>query len=325
VSGPRRSKPSAGSSHGETSSSVARSSRRAAPRIWRSSLNWAGWWRLLNRIFWCQGFPGQADRFGIHGQRKNNEIPGRAVIAATPVTDEDGNPPAAFRHVPYTRRGEQAIAAFQEADHLDAIPRISFGDDVVYGLDAKKQRARGEVLLQPATSDPPIEVSSGEAVYWDNKNGEPFLGATARIIDTLEHPNSVSAGASGDRMSAAVSAGVLEPAIDTAQSAQASNSIEKMLCHQMAGAHFTAMRLLEQSRTPHLPPGEAVRSTNAAARMMDVYQNACLTLQKMKTKGTQRVIVQYQQVKVADGGQAVVAGRVGRGSRGRRGGRKNAQ
>ena len=33
---------------------------------------------------------------------------------------------------------------------------------------------------------------------------------------------------------------------------------------------------------------------------MDVYQNACLTIQKLKTKGTQRVIVQYQQVNVAD-------------------------
>ena len=107
------------------------------------------------------------------------------VIAATPVTHEDGNPPAAFRHVPYTRRGEQAIAAFQEADQLDAIPRLSFGDDVVYGLDAKKQRARGEILLQPPTGSDPIEVSSGEAVCWDNEKGEPFLGATARIIDTL--------------------------------------------------------------------------------------------------------------------------------------------
>ncbi len=47
---------------------------------------------------------------------------------------------------------------------------------------------------------------------------------------------------------------------------------------------------------------------------MDVYQNACLTLQKLKMDGTQRVLVQYQQVNVGPGGQAMVAGRVSRGS-----------
>ena len=45
--------------------------------------------------------------------------------------------------------------------------------------------------------------------------------------------------------------------------------------------------------------------------MMDVYQAGCLTLQKLKTQGTQRVLVQYQQVNVGPGGQAVVAGKVG--------------
>ena len=58
--------------------------------------------------------------------------------------------------------------------------------------------------------------------------------------------------------------------------------------------------------------------------MMEVYQKACLTLQKLKNRGTQRVEVQYQQVNVGPGGQALVAGRVGRGS-GKRGGGKNGQ
>ena len=86
-------------------------------------------------------------------------------------------------------------------------------------------------------------------------------------------------------MTAALDAGVLEPAMDAAVSAQAGNSIEKMLCHQIASLHFTAMRLLEQSGNPDLPPGEVARFTNAAARLMDVYQAGCLTLQKMKTGG----------------------------------------
>ena len=59
---------------------------------------------------------------------------------------------------------------------------------------------------------------------------------------------------------------------------------------------------------------------NAAARLIDAYQSGCLTLQRLKTKGTQRVVVQHQQVHVGDGGQAVVAGRIegGRGGEGER-------
>ena len=220
------------------------------------------------------------------------------------------------------RRGERAIAAFQHAEQQDAIPRISPGDAYIYGREATRARERGRVLLEPTD---PVRVSCGEAMTWDHKQGEASLGATAWIIDTLEHPNTVSAGASGRRTEAARAVGVLEPAIDAAVSARAANALEKMLCHQLAAAHFTAMRLLERSEKsyPDLPPVEVVRLTNAAARMMESFQNGALTLQKLKTGGTQRIAVEYQQVNVATGGQAVVARRVGARAPGR--GRKKAR
>jgi hypothetical protein len=59
-----------------------------------------------------------------------------------------------------------------------------------------------------------------------------------------------------------------------------------------------------------LPPVELCRMTNAAARMFEVYQSACLTLLKLKSRGCQRVVVQHQHVSVGAGGQAVVAARV---------------
>jgi len=61
----------------------------------------------------------------------------------------------------------------------------------------------------------------------------------------------------------------------------------------MAAAHFTVMRLLTTSENDKLQAGEVVKLTNAAARMMEVYQNASLTLQKLKTRGTQRIEVRY--------------------------------
>ena len=78
-----------------------------------------------------------------------------------------------------------------------------------------------------------------------------FKGAHCQIVEYAGEPQFITVllGASGQRMNAALAAGVLEPAVDAAVSAQAENSIEKMLCHQMAGAHFTAMRLFSSVRT----------------------------------------------------------------------------
>jgi hypothetical protein len=55
-----------------------------------------------------------------------------------------------------------------------------------------------------------------------------------------------------------------------------------------------------------LPPFEMVRLSNAASRMMQIYQEALLTLQKIRTGGKQTVVVQH--VEVSEGGQAVIAG-----------------
>ena len=195
------------------------------------------------------------------------------------------------------------------------MPRTEVGDDAVYAANARGARGHARQSLQPAH---PVAVRAGEAVTWENQADERDAGDHAWLIETLEHPTSISVGASGQRMSAALAADVLEPAVDAAASAQAANSLEKMLCHQLAAVHFAAMRLLEQSATPRLPPREVARLTNAAARLIDAYQSGCLTLQKLKTKGMQRVVVQHQQVHVGDGGQAVVAGRIegGRGGEG---------
>src|SRR5262249_14696028 len=170
-----------------------------------------------------------------------------------------------------TSRAEQAIAAIQEAGYYDSVPRTSLSDHEYYPDMARRMRAKAEALLK-APAD--LEVITGEVTTWENRLAETAPGDTARIIDTLEHPTSVNAAASGKRMRAALAADILEPAIDAAQSAQASNSIEKMLCHQMTAAHFSAMRLLEHSARPNLPPVEVARLTNAAARQMGLYQAA---------------------------------------------------
>jgi hypothetical protein len=66
--------------------------------------------------------------------------------------------------------------------------------------------------------------------------------------------------------------------------------------------------MLLNSLTSSLPPVEMARLSNASARMMQIYQEAVLTLQKLRTGGKQTVVVQH--VQVSEGGQAVIAGSV---------------
>ena len=112
--------------------------------------------------------------------------------------------------------------------------------------------------------------------------------------------------ASGAPMTAAPDAGVLVAAIDAENSAGARNSLEKTLCHQMAAAHESAMRPVGRSSDDRLPAVEQARLSNAAARMMQVFQEGFLTLQKIRTGGKQTVVVQH--VNVSGRGQVVVAG-----------------
>jgi hypothetical protein len=63
------------------------------------------------------------------------------------------------------------------------------------------------------------------------------------MVDTLQNPNMINVTASELRvdLAACVWSRVAEAAVDAAESAQAQNSLEKMLCHQMAAMHCAAM------------------------------------------------------------------------------------
>jgi hypothetical protein len=113
-------------------------------------------------------------------------------------------------------------------------------------------------------------------------------------------------------------------AVDAADSIAADNSLEKMLAHQLAVAHEASLRLMDRALSCEaggrsMREGdsvEACRLANTATRLMSVYQDGLLTLQRLRTGGTQTVTVQH--VNVAPGAQAVI-GNVRSGGRRRRG------
>jgi hypothetical protein len=142
----------------------------------------------------------------------------------------------------------------------------------------------------------------------------------APFVDTVRARCDILAiDASRQRMVLADKASALELGLDAAATIQPRNSLEKMLVHQMAAAHVAAMELQAGARellqrykrtscVHQALSVEAGRLMNASARMMGVYQDGLATLAKIRSGGTQTVVVQH--VSVGDGGQAVVAGQV---------------
>ena len=159
------------------------------------------------------------------------------------------------------------------------------------------------------------------------------LGENSRALqfaDTVQNPNYVTVDASRDRLDLAHEAAALESALDASESINATNSLEKMLAHQLAAGHRSAMKLVAEMnrQTGYLANVrgseqdrmnvQVTRLAGATARMMTAFQQGLVTLQRLRTGGQQVVTVQH--VEVRDGGQAIVAGRMKAGGSGKTGG-----
>jgi hypothetical protein len=186
--------------------------------------------------------------------------------------------PAPVPQRPREKRGEKALLALERAAKHTALADAASDPRqvctaILERVEAKREQSAGEALLTPTGT---LVAGVGEVVSWDP--GPDGLGETLHplIYSTLEKPNSASVEASQRRLDASLRAQVLEPAVDAAVSAHASNSIEKMFWHQMAAVHHHAMKHLERSLGDRLPPSEQVRYTNAAARLVDVYREGLL-------------------------------------------------
>ena len=139
-------------------------------------------------------------------------------------------------------------------------------------------------------------------------------------------PGRAAALADNERLALASEARSDELAIDMAESLGAANSAELALAHQMAAAHALSLRLIGRanleiegmSRFNWQGKREAMveiaRLSNAAARLMQTFQQGLFVLAKVRSGGRQTVVVQHVQIN--DGGQAVVAGQVGNSGKG---------
>jgi hypothetical protein len=222
------------------------------------------------------------------------------------------------------RRSADAIWKFQEAYTIQETPPLDFLAHAVKPLEVRRVTEAAEACLDPG----PLVEGAGEAVPRLG-DAEPCDPVRHAMVDTLERPTTIAVRASEQRLRLLDKVGALQAGVDASRTANTRNSIEKMLTHQLAASHRAAMHLLGfipgldgGDRSRSMPVAEVARLANAAARLMDSYANGCLVLQKLQTGGTQRVVVQHQQLAVTQNGPAVVINRPRRPRRRMTGGRE---
>jgi hypothetical protein len=175
-------------------------------------------------------------------------------------------------------RAEYAAAELRKAKHLETRPAFDATDAFFKAREAADARKEADRLLTP----PKDLIGSAETELVPTiEPGKTAPAVRLNMVCTLADPNTISVDASEQRAMAATRVGVLSPALDAIVTANARNSIEKMLCHQLAAVHDAGMDLLirvrETALMGQLPIAEVVRLTNGAARLFDTYQTGCLT------------------------------------------------
>ena len=189
-------------------------------------------------------------------------------------------------------------------------------------LDAEADRA---LAIETHIREPLIVGTGGEVARGST---EPCL-----YVDTMmQYPDMVAVDASRQRLGLAKKSGGLALALDVAATIRASNTLEKMVSHQIGAAHIAAMGLqaeamaligefVNSDRRYSILTTEAARLINSSARMMDVTQRGMVAINRIRNSGRQTMVVQH--VHINNGSQAVVAGQVKsrrRGGRAKRGG-----
>jgi hypothetical protein len=107
-----------------------------------------------------------------------------------------------------------------------------------YSGAADDLKLADEMLAQARTKQLPstrTKIGAGGELIDREKVG-------SHLVDTVAHPDYVTAEASSDRLALASQAGSLSLALDAADTIQAQDGLEKMIVHQMAALHYGMMR-----------------------------------------------------------------------------------
>jgi hypothetical protein len=150
-----------------------------------------------------------------------------------PLADLAPGPPVPTSNVTRLPAGQTLLmAARVEAEAAKSDPEPA---------EAARQRAR-EAVEQVRAPVEQVTAIGGELVPM----GDTPAGLALR--DTLELPDAIAADASRMRLEPAHQAGVLETAVDAADTMEAGNSFEKMLTHPTAAVGCMVARARGRAR-----------------------------------------------------------------------------
>jgi hypothetical protein len=245
------------------------------------------------------------------------------VKAGEPVTVAPATTPAAPEKRKSTReRVSKAIRDHVAADGLDLL--------------ADDQGKRGDLCVSNTRRDAQKlrDNADTELTRWSHTTADAKRGNGNELVPLPEPANPArrdyvkynveqAAGvlrhqASADAMDLVADAGALPLALELANDLKAKTRVEKMLAHQAAAFHAASLQFLERAKVERERASssarmggiaqaacvESARMMNAAARAASAFNDAVLTMQRLKTGWKQ--IVQVQHVTVKDGGKAVV-------------------
>ena len=134
-------------------------------------------------------------------------------------------------------------------------------------------------------------------------NGEAIPAEPGYLKDTLTDPDLAAIESSLTRVRLLEMNEVVALGVDVSNTLRATNTAEKLIAHEIAVAHKVAMEQVKRAKF-ECDPAMEMKRLQISARMMAMAQQGVLTIQKLKTGGTQNVVVQH--VRVEAGGQAVV-------------------
>lgn len=134
-------------------------------------------------------------------------------------------------------------------------------------------------------------------------NSEALPRTPGYLRDTLSDPDLAAIESSETRGRLLEDNDVVALGVDVSNTVRAANTAEKLIAHQIALAHKVAMQQAQHAQHERDPTIQ-IKRLQLSAKMMATAQQGMLTLQRIRTGGTQNVVVQH--VHVEAGGQAVV-------------------
>lgn len=173
-----------------------------------------------------------------------------------------------------------AIAAAEAREDAERLKVTALPEDAneVQELVVYAERLETD-LDRPLNYACPAETIAQEPPFGE---GAAVEDEDKQLVGAIRNASLTKATARAKTLRYAQKAGVLEDALSLAEEVKAHGGVERMLAHQMAAAHRSAMVLAGRAVDSTHIPKESAHLAGAAARMMVACQSAAIALQELR-------------------------------------------